>query len=459
MMHAALLLSVALALAAPAKAPLKGSAALAAGDSTFRAFPYPIEQHVLKNGLRVAFVAYDSPGLVAYYTLMRVGSRNEPEEGRSGYAHFFEHMMFRGTKTHSGDDYNATVTRLGLNTNAFTSYDMTVYHLYGPAQALPTIIDYEADRFSHLDYPEELFKTEAGAILGEYAKSASQPDLLFDEKMSGTAFTKHTYRHTVLGFLKDVQAMPQGYAYSRTFFNRYYTPDDATIFVVGDFDHAKALALIEKAYGEWKGKAKPAAVAVEPPQKHARRAHMDWPTQTLPRVWVAWHIPSAGDIKTAAAETLLDGYLFGPTSALHQDLVLGRQLCESIEANWDYLRDPSLFGAIAQVKKVEDIPVVEKAIAEQVKELAAGHIDRMKLEGVRSNLKYRTALSLDTADKAALTLAQMTAITGDVNYFNQLYVQVDKLTAADLAAFAQHWLTEANGSTVTLATASKEVAK
>src|SRR5207302_10100317 len=87
--------------------------------SQTKAFPFKTETHTLPNGLRVVFIPYDSPGLVAYWTLMRVGSRNEPEKGRSGYAHFFEHMMFRGTKQHPSDDYNATVTRLGLNTNAY----------------------------------------------------------------------------------------------------------------------------------------------------------------------------------------------------------------------------------------------------------------------------------------------------------------------------------------------------
>src|SRR5712692_12111123 len=155
-------------------------AALMAAPSTdlpasSKAFPFPTEVHSLKSGLRLVLVPYDSPGLVAYYTLMRVGSRNEVEKGRSGYAHFFEHMMFRGTKAHPAADYEATVNRLGLNTNAYTELDQTVYHLYGPAKALPTIIDYEADRFQNLDYTEAQFKTEAGAILGEYAKSASDP--------------------------------------------------------------------------------------------------------------------------------------------------------------------------------------------------------------------------------------------------------------------------------------------
>src|SRR5258706_8798809 len=219
-------LSLLLALAAapqrsgPARtAPQAGAAA--------KAFPFPTEVHALPNGLRVVLIPYDSPGLAAYFTAMRVGSRNEPEKGRSGYAHFFEHMMFRGTKAHPAEDFNATVTRLGLDTNAFTDDDQTVYHLYGPSKALPTIIELESDRFAHLDYSEAQFKTEAGAILGEYAKSASDPDEKLEEKLRETAFTAHTYRHTTIGYLEDIHAMPNGFVYSHEFFRPYYTPDNA----------------------------------------------------------------------------------------------------------------------------------------------------------------------------------------------------------------------------------------
>src|SRR6266481_5457785 len=284
-----------LAALAAAAAPV----APAAPADTAKAFPFPVEVHALPNGLRVVFIQYDAPGLVAYYTLMRVGSRNEVEKGRSGYAHFFEHMMFRGTKQHSAEDYNSTVTRLGLNTNAFTSEDMTVYHLYGPAKALPTIIEYEADRFQNLSYDDPAFRTEAGAILGEYVKSASNPGQKMYEKMVETAFTRHTYGHTVIGYLKDIQNMPSGFEYSREFFRRYYTPDNATIFVAGDFDKAATLAQIEKAYGGWSGRLDAVPVPREPKQRQSRRAQVDWDKPTLPRIWITWHTPGADNLRAA----------------------------------------------------------------------------------------------------------------------------------------------------------------
>src|SRR5207245_10732463 len=137
----------------------------ATAPASTKAFPFPVDTHQLANGLRVVLVPYDSPGLVAYYTLMRVGSRNEAEPGRSGYAHFFEHMMFRGTKNISAEKYQQLVAKNGLDTNAFTSEDETVYHLFGPSKALPTIIEMESDRFANLDYTDAQLQPEAGARL------------------------------------------------------------------------------------------------------------------------------------------------------------------------------------------------------------------------------------------------------------------------------------------------------
>ncbi|MDB4967140.1 MAG: Peptidase, (Pitrilysin) family [Myxococcales bacterium] len=421
-----------------------------------KAFPFPTEVHSLPNGLRVVLIPYDSPGLVAYYTLMRVGSRNEAEEGRSGYAHFFEHMMFRGTPTHPGDEYNSTVTRLGLNTNAFTSEDMTVYHLYGPSKALPTIIDYESDRFQHLDYNEEQFKTEAGAILGEYAKSASNPELILEEKMLETAYTKHTYRHSVIGYLADVKAMPSGFTYSREFFRRYYTPDNATIIVAGDFDKKETLAHLEKAYGPWKGKLDAVAIPVEPAQTEARRAKVEWKTPTLPRVWMAWHTTAAADLNTTAVQSVLNDYLFGETSPLYQDLVLKRQLVDSVDSGWSPSRDPSLFGVLLRVKKPADMDVVEKAVGDEIAKLAGGSVDQKRLDAVRSNLKYGAILGLNTATRVAVILARTTAQTGDIEAMNKRYARIDRIKPAELAAFAKRWLTDGNKTTVTLTTGGEK---
>ena len=221
-------------------------------------------------------VTYDAPGLVAYYSIVRTGSRNEVEPGKSGFAHFFEHMMFRGTPSYPTEKYNAVIKAMGADSNAFTSDDMTVYHILAGTAALPTIVEIEADRFQNLHYAEAEFQKEARAVLGEYNKSASNPMQPMVEALYDHAFTTHTYKHTTIGFLRDIEDMPNQLAYSRQFFDRYYRPDNVILLVVGDVTADQVLPLVEQHYGGWRtGPARP-AVPAEPPQTGEKRATVPW---------------------------------------------------------------------------------------------------------------------------------------------------------------------------------------
>src|SRR3954454_2217290 len=144
----------AVAFGAGASAPASPDAGGVPVASPPSAFPFPVVESTLPNGLRVYVVQYDSPGLVAYYSVVRTGSRNEVEPGRSGFAHFFEHMMFRGTDRFPQDKYNDALKAMGADSNAFTSEDMTVYHILAGKSALPRIVEIEADRFQNLKYRE-----------------------------------------------------------------------------------------------------------------------------------------------------------------------------------------------------------------------------------------------------------------------------------------------------------------
>jgi zinc protease len=250
--------------------------------------------------------------------------------------------------------------------------------------------------------------------------------------------------------------MPSGFAYSREFFRRYYTPDNATVIVAGDFDKAETLAHLTKAYGSWKGKLDAAKIPVEPPQTAARTAHVDWKTPTLPRLFLGWHTPGSSDLTASAAQSVLVAYLFGPTSALYQDLVLGRQIVDDLDSAWERTRDPYLFGVVARVKDAKDIDTVQKAILDEIGKLAAGTVDAKRLDAVRSNLKYGAVMRLDTAGRVAVTLATTTAQTGELDALNKLYARIDKLKPAELSAFAKKWLTEANRTTVTLTTGGEK---
>ena len=165
-----------------------------------RVLPFPILQKQLPNGLNVVTVPYNSPGIASFYLVVRAGSREEVEAGKTGFAHFFEHMMFRGTDKYSKEAYDDVLKSLGASSNANTSLDRTVYHMTGNAAMLEKMFELEGDRFQHLKYTEHDFKTEAGAVKGEYTKNNSDVLTRLNEKIAETAFDKHTYKHTTMGF-------------------------------------------------------------------------------------------------------------------------------------------------------------------------------------------------------------------------------------------------------------------
>ena len=423
---------------------------LAAGSAAAGAFPYPLESTTLANGLRVVFVPYDSPGLVAYYTVVRTGSRNEVEAGHSGFAHFFEHMMFRGTK--KVPEFDGRMAELGWHNNAYTSDDQTVYTDFGPSPKLSAVISLEADRFQNLEYAEPAFQTEALAVLGEYNKSAAAPFMKLEETVNETAFLKHTYRHTTMGFLADIKAMPGKFAYSKKFFARYYRPNNCVIFIVGDYDRAAVTKQVEAEYGPWAGKAEQTRVPVEPVQKAARRAKVDWPAETLPKLIVAHKVPPASDWQATAAADVIFAYLFGETGTLHKQLVLDRQIAEPFESWSSAHRDPGLFSFVATAKKVEHLPEIESAIDTAFRVLREGDVDATKLALIKAHQRYALLLGLDDAEKVAQELAWRVSVTGELDAIDRYMAALDALTPADVAAFAEAHLNDSQRTTVTLTT-------
>ncbi len=313
-------------------------------------FPFPIQKSTLDNGLTVLSVPFDSPGIIAYYTVVRTGSRNEVEKGLSGFAHFFEHMMFRGTKRYSQEAYNNELKKLGADSNAFTSDDLTCYHMTIPSSALAKAVELEADRFQNLEYDEPAFQKEARAVLGEYNKGASSPFLILNETMQDKAYSTHTYKHTTIGFLADVKDMPNQYAYSKTFFDRWYRPENCTIIVAGDVKHDELVKLVKDAYGPWKRGTAHVEIPQEPPQTEEHTARLTWPTPTLPILFLGYHIPEA-DPKTAPdypALAALAQAVFGETSPLYKQLVLDEQKVVTLMAEAESKRDPGLFQILAR---------------------------------------------------------------------------------------------------------------
>ena len=255
-------------------------------------FPYKYQETALDNGLKIILIPMKNEGLVSYFTVVSVGSRNEVEAGKSGFAHFFEHMMFRGTKKYPAKRYDEILQEIGADRNAFTGDDFTCYYMHFPGRFLEKVIDLESDRFMDLSYEVPAFQTEAKAVLGEYNKNLANPFFQLEEKLNDTAFTKSTYKHTTMGFLKDIQDMPNQYEYSINFFSRFYRPENCTIIVTGSFNPEEAISLIKKYYSAWKRGNYETANPEEPEQSEEKRAQVDYQGDTLPILAIAYKAPA-----------------------------------------------------------------------------------------------------------------------------------------------------------------------
>ncbi len=414
-------------------------------------FPYPVHETALENGLKVVVVPFDSPGLVACWTVVRTGSRNEIEPGKSGFAHFFEHMMFRGTKRYTTAAYNAVLRDLGAEHNAFTTDDYTAYHILAPASALDTLLTLESDRFMNLRYAEDAFKKEAGAVLGEYNKSASTPFQTLYEKLRDAAFTTHTYKHTTIGFLRDIEDMPNQYEYSLKFFDRFYRPENCILLLVGDVKPRQAFDLVRRHYGAWTRGTYRFDVPSEPAQAGEKRVEVGWDTPTEPYLFIGYHGPAfSTEAIDLPALDVVSQLLFSEAAPLYQRLVVDEQEVDILSGGAFDHRDPFLFTVLARVKNPDRVDYVEKTITAALEALAGEATDDGRLRAVKAHLKYGYAMGLDTAQSVARSLAHYLALAADPDAVNRNYALYDRVTPADIRTVGARYFVPAGRTVVTL---------
>jgi zinc protease len=406
-------------------------------------FPFPYRTHTLASGLTVVLVPLPGDGLVAYYSVVRTGSRDEVEPGHSGFAHFFEHMMFRGTERYPGPVYDRIMTSIGADANAYTTDDWTCYHINFAKPDLAKVIELEADRFQNLAYAEREFQTEAGAVYGELRKSKSSPMFVLFETLQNTAFDVHTYKHTTIGFEADVAAMPTMYEYSRSFLKRFYRPENVVVVVAGDIDPDATLQLISREYSGWQPGYTAPQVPSEPEQTAERRADVRYEGRSLPILAIAWkgaRFDAAS--RDVAAAMVLEDLLFGETSDLYRDLVLDRRIVQRLRADFGSGRDPGLWTVMATVANEKDLGAVESAIDAAVDRLQAQPPDPQRLDELKKRARYQFLMNMDTPDSVAGSLARFIALTGRVESVDRLFETLAGLQPEGVQRTARGYLSK-----------------
>ncbi len=417
--------------------------------------PFTATERTLPNGLKVIIVPTGFPNLVSVQIPVRTGSRNEVEPGKSGFAHFFEHLMFRGTPKTPPAEFRAIMGRAGARDNAGTGDDYTHYYATFAKEHTEQILALYADTFQHLAYSEADFKTEARAILGEYNKNSASPVEKLIEVQRDHYYQAHTYKHTTMGFIADIENMPNEYQYSKVFFERWYRPEYTTIIVAGDVTPEQVLPMVEKYWGGWK----PAAVAAttiprEPAPKGPLYSHVPWPGETLPYVTVAFPYPAfVATSKDSASMDILAALFFGPTSELYKKLVVAEQKVDSLDVDVPASVDPSLFTILARVKDPADAVYVRDQILATAAAARQAAVPAPRLADAKSHSRYAFARTLDSTERIGAVVAGFAASTRSYDTVNTYYRTLDSLTPADVQSAARTYFTDAGLIVTTLSKA------
>ena len=437
--------ALSLALLAPAATPARSQ------GGPPDVLPFRAVERTLANGLRVIVVPTGFPGLVSLHLSVQTGSRSEVEPGKSGFAHFFEHMMFRGTRAYPPARYQEIVTRIGADQNAYTSEDLTSFEITFAKEDLEKVLEIEADRFMALEYALDLFKTESRAVLGEYDKDASNPLVKLEEAQRAAAFRVHPYKHTPMGVLPDIEDLPNQYEYARLFYARWYRPELTTVVVAGDLVPAKVLPLVQRWFGGWKRGAQRVEVPREPPPSGPTYAHVPWATPTLPWVTVAFHGPAFSDTaKDWAAMALLYELSFGETSDLYRRLVVEEQVVDLLTTDNGPNVDPALHTVSARVKRPEDAPRVRDEILRAFARGRAVPPDPKRLGEQIAHARNALVRSLDSSEAVAAAVARYAVFDRSYETLNRLHRTLAAVRASDVIAAARTFVTDARLVVTTL---------
>jgi zinc protease len=447
------------------------------GKPAGKVFPYPIHKRTMPNGLDV--VVIETPefkDVLSYNTLVVAGARNETEKGRTGLAHLFEHILFRHRWAGKENGYDEAITRMGAHNNAFTWFDVTFYHpltftanLTGSG-GQPGVVQLEAGRFTGLDFTEKIFRTEAGAVLGEYRRNASFPGLRLNERMYGLMFPHHPYGHGTIGFYEDVQNMPNQYEAAVRFYDTYYRPNNCVLVVAGDVKAEDIFAKVEPYYRDWKRKDVPAIQPTGEAPRKEQREHVPWDADVAPLVWVGYRSPAfrTGSTETAVMQ-LLGELVTSQAAPLYKKLRYEKQSASSFgfaegSAGFESI-DPRAIIFQAQLYKQKHAAGGQAYFDEVAADVIAG-LEELKsftkqknakalLDTLKSKYRYDFLAAMSSPANIGQNFAWYYRFERDPEVFEKLLQSVERLTPKDVEQFAKTTFVPENRVVLTLAHAPK----
>lgn len=411
--------------------------ALAADDGTVTDFR-------LDNGMEVVVIPDHRAPIVTHMVWYKIGSADEPP-GKSGIAHFFEHLMFKATTNHAAGEFDRAVSAIGGSNNAFTSYDYTAFHETVTPAALGEMMSFEADRMRNLILTDDVIKTERDVILEERrSRIDSNPQAVLEEEVDATLWQNQPYRIPVIGWMQEMEQLNRTDA--KAFYDRYYTPNNAVLIVAGDVTPETVKALAEKTYGKVaRGPDLPPRIRpVEPEQNTRRTVTLTDARVSVPAFTTEWVVPSYHTAKPGEAEALdllaeiLGG---GNRSRLYQQLVVKQGIAAAAGAYFQgSMLDATNFTVYGAPRGDARLADVEAAVDAEIARIASGGVTEDELAKAKDRYIRSMIFARDKQDDMANMYGATLATGGNVRDVQEWPDRIRKVTADEVKAVAARYL-------------------
>ncbi|CAN5769726.1 hypothetical protein BH20ACI4_BH20ACI4_33140 [soil metagenome] len=413
--------------------------------SQVKVAPMNIKQRTLPNGMKVVSLQDNSSPTVAIHVWYNVGSKDDPQ-GRSGFAHMFEHMMFKSTKNMKSEMFDRLTEDVGGFNNASTYDDFTNYYEVVPSNYLETLLWAEAERMQNLNVDETNFASERDVVKEEFRQRilANPYGMLFGQYLEKLSFTTHPYKRPGIGNLEELSAATLEDA--NAFYKTFYRPDNAVLIVVGDFDQKQFDSWTDKYLGSIKTNKMviPRVTAVEPERKVEKRYTETAPIVPFPAVAITYLAPPSKSEDVPAlqlAETILSG---GESSRLYQNLVREQQIAQQANLGADIRVDKGLLYFLAIASEGHTAAELEKSLLAELKKIQDAPVSAQELEKAKNQLITQTLQEREDNDGKAIAIERAVAYDGDPNAVNTDIQKLQAVTAADIQRVMKKYFTGSN---------------
>jgi zinc protease len=413
--------------------------ALPAAEAGFRDL---VLEKTLPNGLKVLLLENHKAPLITFQVWYRVGSRNEAW-GKTGLSHMLEHMMFKGTRKISGPEFSRIIQENGGNDNAFTTKDYTAYFENLSADRLQIPIDLESDRMQNLNLREEDFRTERLVVMEERRmRTDDNPQATLMEQLEATAFQVQPYHWPIIGWMGDLTRLTLEDLQKH--YQAYYSPANALLVAVGDFQKEALLPAIEKAFGAIPRRDVPAEMNVQDPRQPGERRVVVKREAQLPSLVMGYHVPNLREPDSYVLEVIAALLGQGKSSRLYESLIWKKQLALGADADYSILsRDPGLFYLFADPLPGKEVAEVEKALEEEITRLQNEPVEERELQKAKNQLESSFIFSQDSLFVQAMLLARH-EIAQDWKAADDYLPAIRKVTAEEIRRVAKLFLVPEN---------------